>query len=235
MKAIFSSIILQFKLSGRDKEILTVYYIVPIAFYLFMSGVFKTVMPGMDETLIPSMVVFSGTMGAILGSPTPLIDIFATDIKKSYQVGGIPLYSAIIVNFISAFIHLFIVCSIITFTAPFLFEATLPTSGIYWLGLVLFLLASLSLATVMGVFIKENSKVTLIGQVIFLPTVMISGIMIPSSMLPSVLVTISKIFPGTWGFTLMNASELSLQPILYLVLIIIAGLIISIIKSNKAY
>lgn len=235
MSGLLYSIGLQWKLNFRDKEIITVYYLVPLVFYLFMSGIFMNIMPGMEETLIPSMVVFGGTMGTILGSPSPLIDVFASDIKKSYITGNIPLSSVIITNFLSAFLHIFVMCCIITFSAPIIFKATLPTSGAYWVGLVLFLVSSLSLATLIGVFVKEGSKATMLGQCIFLPTVMLSGIMIPETMLPNAITVINKVLPGTWGFQLMNSSNITIEPVLFLVIISIVALVISFAKANKSY
>ncbi len=234
MTALLSSIVLQWKLNLRDKEILTVYYIVPLVFYLFMSGIFKTVMPGLEETLIPTMCVFGATMGAVLGSPAPLIAVYATDVKKSYLVGGVPLYSALIVNFISALLHIFIMSCIIVFTAPLLFNATLPTTATFWTGLILFIFASLSVSSIFGLYVKDTSKASMLGQCIFLPTVMLSGIMIPSSMLPSIFTTFAKILPGTWGFELMTANNLTMQPILFLVVISILCLAISFRKTLKS-
>ncbi|MFV0550558.1 MAG: ABC transporter permease [Anaerorhabdus sp.] len=234
MTALLSNIALQWKLNLRDKEIITVYYIVPLVFYLFMSGIFKTIMPGMDQTIIPTMCVFGATMGAMLGSPAPLIAVFATDIKKSYLVGGVPLYSALIVNFVSAFIHIFIMSCIIVFTAPIFFNATLPTNLTFWIGLILFIFASLSISSIFGLYVKDSSEASMLGQCIFLPTVMLSGIMIPSSMLPSIFTTFAKILPGTWGFELMISNELTMQPILFLVVISIAGLIICFGKTLKS-
>ncbi|MEG2834852.1 ABC transporter permease [Anaerorhabdus sp.] len=216
MTALLSNIALQWKLNLRDKEIITVYYIVPLVFYLFMSGIFGSIMPGMEKTIIPTMCVFGATMGAVLASPTPLIAVFGTDIKKSFLVAGVPLYSAVIVNFISAFIHVFMMCCIIVFTAPILFNATIPTTATFWIGLVLFIITSLSVSSIIGLSVKESSKASMLGQLIFLPTVMLSGIMIPQSMLPSIFTTISKLLPGTWGFELMCSQSLMVTNILVL-------------------
>lgn len=235
MKGLLYSIGLQWKLNFRDKEIVTVYYLVPLVFYLFMSGIFMNIMPNMKETLIPSMVVFGGTMGAMIGSPSPMIDIFASDIKKSYITGNIPLSSVIVTNFLSAFLHLFLMCCIITFSAPIIFNAALPTSPSFWVGLILFLVSSIAIATILGVFIKESSKAGMLGQIIFLPTVMISGIMIPESMLPNFVTIVNKALPGTWGFQLMNATSITGEAVLILVIITIVALTISFAKANKSY
>lgn len=73
MSAFLYGIIVQWKLDLRNKGILLTYYIVPIVFFLFMSGIFTSVDPMAYKTLISSMTVFGVTMGSIIGSPTPLV------------------------------------------------------------------------------------------------------------------------------------------------------------------
>ncbi|WP_230203599.1 hypothetical protein [Bacillus massiliigorillae] len=106
MRAFLYGVSLQWKLDLRNKGVLLTYYVVPLVFFFFMGGVFTSIDPLAKETLIQSMTIFGVTMGAFLGSPTPLIELFGSEIKKAYKVGGIPLWTAIVNNFISAFIHL---------------------------------------------------------------------------------------------------------------------------------
>jgi hypothetical protein len=60
------------------------------------------------DTLIQSMTVFGVTMGALIGLPPSLVEIYGSDIKKVYLANGVPLYPGIALANISAFIHLFI-------------------------------------------------------------------------------------------------------------------------------
>ena len=69
MKAFLYGVALQWKLSLRNREVLIVYYLVPLVFFLFMGGVLTSIMPGANETLIASMTVFGVTMGGVLGMP----------------------------------------------------------------------------------------------------------------------------------------------------------------------
>src|SRR3712207_402454 len=101
MSAFLYGIIVQWKLDLRNKGILLTYYMVPIVFFLFMSGIFTSVDPMAYKTLISSMTVFGVTMGSIIGSPTPLVEFFSSPIKKAYIVGKIPLWTIIVINFIS--------------------------------------------------------------------------------------------------------------------------------------
>ena len=234
MRGFLYGITLQWKLDLRNKGILLTYYIVPIIFFGFMGGIFTSIDPMAYKTLIPSMTVFGVTMGAIIGSPTSLVEFFYSDIKKAYTVGKIPLWVAAANNFISAFIHLFIMSLILFFIAPIAFKATIPSNiPIYLVTLALFIATCLSVGMVIGLFIKSTSKLTMISQLVFLPSIMLSGIMFPSDMLPYLLQCIGKILPATWGYRSMCKAEIDIITLLSMTGIVILCILISIWKIKK--
>lgn len=106
MSALLYGIALQWKLDIRNKGILLTYYIVPLVFFVFMGGIFTSIEPEANQTIIQSMTVFGVTMGAYLGTPAPLVELYSSEIKKAYKVGGIPLWTAALNNAVSGFIHL---------------------------------------------------------------------------------------------------------------------------------
>lgn len=227
-------IALQWKLDLRNKGIIITYYIVPLVFFAFMGGIFTSIDPMAHKTLIQSMTVFGVSMGAIIGSPNPLVETFRSDIKKAYRVGNIPLWTAVANNFISGFIHLFIMSIVIFFVAPIAFKATVPSNTIlYFSSLVLFIATCLSVGTVLGLVVKSLSKLTMISQFVFLPSIMLSGIMFPSNMLPEFLQGLGKIFPSTWGFENMIKSNFDSLTMLPLIVIFMICLLISLRKINR--
>lgn len=225
MEAFLYGILLQWKLDLRNKGILLTYYVVPLVFFGFMGGIFTSITPDTKSTLIQSMSIFGVTMGAILGSPIPISETYGSELKKSYQVGRVPLCIPIINNFISAFVHLFIMSTIIYFVAPAAFHAAVPkNSAMYFIMLAIFIVTSLSIGTVLGLTIKATSKLTMVSQFIFLPSLMLSGIMFPAKMLPKQLAAFGKIFPATWGFEIMKDNSMNFNLLLpLLVIIIICG------------
>ncbi|MDU1412381.1 MAG: ABC transporter permease [Clostridium sp.] len=227
-------IALQWKLDLRNKGIIITYYIVPLVFFAFMGGIFTSIDPMAHKTLIQSMTVFGVSMGAIIGSPNPLVETFSSDIKKAYRVGNIPLWTAVANNFISGFIHLFIMSIVIFFVAPIAFKATVPSNTIlYFSSLVLFIATCLSVGTVLGLVVKSLSRLTMISQFVFLPSIMLSGIMFPSNMLPEFLQGLGKIFPSTWGFENMIKSNFDSLTMLPLIVIFMICLLISLRKINR--
>lgn len=234
MSAFLYGILVQWKLDLRNKGILLTYYVVPIVFFCFMGGIFTSIDPTAYKTIIASMTVFGVTMGAIIGSPNPLVEFFNSSIKKSYLVGNIPLWTVVVNNFISSFIHLFIMTLVIFFVAPVAFDAVIPSNiFVYFINLFIFIFTCLSVGTVLGLFVKSNSKLTMLSQFIFLPSIMLSGIMFPIDLLPDFLQSIGKIFPATWGYKAMCNPEFDITNLLPLILISLACIIVSIYKIKN--
>lgn len=234
MNGFLYSIRLQWKLDIRSKSLLVACYIVPLIFFLLMGGIFTSVMPEMRSTLIQSMIVLCVSMGAFIGLPPSLIETCGSDIKKGYQANGIPLYSCIAAMFLSALAHLMIACIIILLLAPILFYAALPLHfPCFFLGLSVYIMASLSLGSILGLLIKNQAKQTMIAQLIFLPSIMLSGILFPSDLLPGFLRAIGQIFPASWGYRLISDNGFQPENLWYLLLIFCAAVIICAILLKK--
>lgn len=210
MAAFFYGVGIQWKQAVRNKEIFLIYYLVPLLFYGLMGGVFTSIMPDAAQMLIQSMTVFGVTMGAVLGSPAALTALYGSEMKSAYQVGGVPLWTAAAGNFIAGFVHLMIMSILIFFSAPILFDATVPEAiGHYFGSLSLFLAASLGVGTLFGLFVKKGNRLTMVTQAVFLPSIMLSGVMFPADLLPKALGYVGKLFPATHGYALMCGNGFS--------------------------
>lgn len=220
MNGFLYGVALQWKLDIRSKSLLVTCYIVPLIFFLLMGGIFTSVMPEMRSTLIQSMVVMSVSLGAFIGLPPSLIETYGSDIKKVYKANGVPLYLGLVTMFLSAFVHLMITCVIILLLAPVLFEAVLPANlPLFFLSLTVYVLVSLSIGCILGLVVKNQAKLTMIAQLVFLPSIMLSGIMFPIELLPTAFETIGKIFPASWGYTLMIDGGFRMENLWYLFLV----------------
>ena len=234
MNGFLYGLALQWKLDIRSKSLLVTCYIVPLIFFLLMGGIFTSVMPAMRSTLIQSMIVMSVSMGAFIGLPPSLIETYGSDIKKVYKANGVPLYLGLITMFLSAFVHLMISCAIILLLAPLLFDAALPVQlPFFFFALAIYIIVSLSIGSILGLVIKNQAKLTMIAQLVFLPSIMLSGIMFPINLLPDFLETIGRIFPASWGYRLMSDHGFRLENLWYLILVFCAAVIICAILLNK--
>ena len=234
MGAFLYGIFLQWKLDIRSKTLLITCYIVPLLFFAIMGGIFTSVMPEARYTLIQSMTVFGVTMGALIGLPPSLVEIYSSDIKKVYKANGVPLYLGLVLTNISAYIHLFIMSIILYIAAPIAFNAEIPENpALYFASLAIFIAVSLSIASIIGLVVKDQAKTSMVSIIIFLPSIMLSGIMFPIELLPKAFEAIGKIFPATLGYKVMTDSIFQLENLLPLVVILILAICVCGILLRK--
>lgn len=236
MSGFLYGVALQWKLDIRSRSLFVTCYIVPLLFFLLMGSIFTSVMPEMKNTLIQAMIVMSVSMGAFIGLPPSLIEMYGSDVKKVYKANGVPSSSGLVTMFLSAFVHLMISAAIILLLAPLLFEAVLPANlPRFFLALAIYTMVSLSIGSILGMTIKNQAKLTMIAQLIFLPSIMLSGIMFPVRFLPGFLEATGRIFPAFWGYRLMLDQGFRLENLWYLLLIFCAAAIVCgiILKKQK--
>lgn len=211
MSAFLYGVGLQWKLDIRSRTLLITCYAVPLLFFAVMGGIFTSIMPEAKGTLISSMTVMGVSMGALIGLPPTLVELYSSDIRKVYRANGVPLSLGLVSIFFSTFVHLLIMCAILYVAAPIAFGATPPANPpLYFGSLAVFLVVSLSVGSVLGLAVKNQAKLMMLSQLIFLPSMMLSGILFPAELLPGFLRAMGKIIPATWGFQLMANSGFAL-------------------------
>ena len=137
MSAFLYGLVLQWKLDIRSKTLLITCYVVPLLFFAVMGGIFSSVNPQAGQTLIQAMTVLGVSMGALIGLPPSLTELYGSDIKKVYKANGVPLSLGLVTMFLSAWLHLLTMSAIICLVAPFAFDAALPADlPLYFLSLI---------------------------------------------------------------------------------------------------
>lgn len=173
-------------------------------------------------------------MGALIGLPPSLVEIYRSDIKKVYKANGVPLYLGLVLTNISACIHLFMMSVILYFAAPLAFDAQIPDSpGRYFITLAVFIAVSLGIASIIGLAVKDQAKTSMVSIIVFLPSIMLSGIMFPIELLPEAFETVGKIFPASWGYKLMTDSTFQFENLLPLMVILALAIFVCIILLHQ--
>ena len=218
---------LQWKLDLRSRTMLITCYAVPLLFFAVMGGIFTSVMPESRDTLIQSMSVFSVTMGALIGLPPSLVEIYRSDVKNAYQANGVPLSLGLWLTNLSSFVHLLLMSLILYAIAPIAFEAKIPAHpGTYFVGLIALIAVSLSVASVIGLAVKDTANTSMFSILLFLPSTMLSGIMFPSDMLPKAFVMAGKLFPATWGYAFLTENHFAWYDLWPLLVIFLASVLV---------
>lgn len=196
---------LQWRLDIRSKTMLLTCYVVPLLFFAVMGGIFTAVMPEARRTLTQSMTVFAVSMGALIGLPPSLVEVYGGEIRRVYQVSGVPMWAGLALTNLSAFLHLFLMSGILYAAAPLVFGAAVPAGPWGYFGkLAVFIAVTLALASVVGLAAGEQARATMLSMVVFLPSILLSGIMFPAEMLPEGFQVAGGLFPAAWGYRWMT-------------------------------
>lgn len=205
MTAFITHFSFEFRTGIRNKTLLLMNYLLPLGFYLFMGFIMAGINPDFLKVLTPAMTVFAVLAATLLGIPDPLVNARENGIFRSYKINGIPTLSVLIIPALTTMLHLLIVALIITASADLLFDAPLPVN---WLNYILIFaalaLASAGLSLLVGV-ISANSRITVLwSQAIFLPSILLSGMMFPYSMLPGATGKVAQLLPATHAMNAFN-------------------------------
>lgn len=209
MKAFLYHLSFEFFTGVRNKNLLLMYYLLPLGFYLLMGVMMPGINPPFLLTMIPAMICFSILSGAFLGLPTPLVESREMGIFRSFKVNGIPVSSILIIPCITITLHLLMVSVIIFTTAPLFFSAPLPSSTpIFFFHLFIVIFSLSGLGILIGVVAPHSRATVLYSQLFYLPSMMIGGLMVPLALLPPTLKRISLILPATHAMALLQNNTL---------------------------
>jgi len=205
MTAFINHFSFEFRTGIRNKQLLFMNYLFPLGFYLMMGFVMPAINPFFLESLIPALIAFAILSTTLLGLPDPLVKAREDGIFRSYKINGIPASSILVIPAATTMLHLLIVAVIITATAPILFDAPLPAN---WLNFALTFLAMavacVGISLLIGVISSSTRMTVLWSQLIFLPSMLLGGLMIPYSMLPDAAGKISQLLPATQAMNAFN-------------------------------
>lgn len=213
MKGLAAHFAYEFRTGMRDRSLLLINYLFPLSFYLIVTMLMTQLNPAFPPNAIPAMVVFTALTSLILGLPNPLVSAREAGIFRSYRVNGIPALSALLVPALTTSIHALIGAFIVTVTAPLLFQAPTPAN---WGGFAIFALLNVLVASGLGVLIgviSANVRITILwSQLVFLPSIMLGGIMVPKEALTGLLAKVGGMMPSTHLMVVYNGMAMGKGP-----------------------
>ena len=211
MKAFAYHFSFEFFTGLRNKTLLLMMYLLPLGFHFMMGLMMVDINPFFQETMIPAMVIFALLSGMILGLPQPLVEAREAGIFRSYKINGVPAASILVIPALSAFIHASIASLVIVVTGSLVFQAPLPSN---WLPFILVFLATALTCSGLGVLIgviSANSRITVLwSQLIYLPSMMAGGLMVPLPMLPEALVRVARLLPASYAMDAFKGTAMGM-------------------------
>ncbi len=175
----------EFKAGLRNATAMLMNYLFPLGFYVLMGIVFTQINPVFRDTMIPAMLIIAAMSSNLLGLPDPLVTSREAGIYRSFKINGVPAVSILAIPVLSAMIHALIVAAIIALTAPPFFGAAAPTNwGMLALLALLTIFTFGAIGALIGVASPSSRATVLWSQLIFLPSMLLGGLMLPISVLP---------------------------------------------------
>ena len=203
----------EFRTGIRNKNLLLMNYLFPLSFYLMMGFIMPEINPIFKETMIPAMVIFAILAATLLGLPDPLVNARETGVFRSFKINGVPAFNILFVPGLTTGLHLAIVVLIITISAPLLFGANLPSNSLnYAITMVALSLACSGIGILIGVVSPSTRMTVMYSQVIFVPSMLLSGLMMPLSMLPEGAQKVAQLLPATHAMNAFNGLAMGGTP-----------------------
>jgi len=188
----------EFKAGLRNATAMLMNYLFPLGFYFMMGVVFTQILPTFRDTMIPAMLIIAAMSSTLLGLPDPLVTSREAGIYRSYKINGVPAVSILAVPVLTSMIHALIVAAIIALTAPPFFRATPPASwGMLALIALLTIFTFGATGALIGVASPSSRATVLWSQLIFLPSMLLGGLMMPVSVLPESVRPFAGLLPSS--------------------------------------
>lgn len=198
MKAFFRHFAFEFKTGLRNPSLLLMHYLFPLAFFALMGAMMTKINPFFTETMVPAMAIFATLASAVLGLPDPLVEAREAGVYRSYRINGIPALSILGIPVLTTAFHVLIAAAVITASGPPLFKGFYPTNwGAYALLTILIAFSFSAIGALIGVIAGNSRTTVLLSQLVFLPSMLLSGLMVPLKILPSTFRPIAALLPAT--------------------------------------
>jgi ABC-2 type transport system permease protein len=229
MKAFLHHLSFEFKSGLRNPTQLLMNYLFPLGFYIMMGLVMVPINPLFAASMVPAMVAVSAMASTLLGLPGTLVESREAGIYRSYKINGVPAASILAIPTLSTLFPVLIVSAVITLTAP-VFDGVLPSNWLAFVAVTLVTGFSYgAIGALIGVVATEARSTVLLSQLIFLPSMILGGLMLPTDMLPAAARTVSALLPPMhtmqafmgWAY----GQETVMPPLTSLAILLLGGLL----------
>lgn len=236
MNGFASHLTYDLKSGVRDKSLMLMNYLFPVAFCLMIGMFMPRINPEFLTIMVPGMVLFAIMSGTLMTIPLTLITARKGGIFRSFRVNGVPAVSLITIPIIGSVLHMAAAAAILTVISGAVFGALLPTNWAWFL--ITFLLTSACLASIgvlIGIIAQSSRNGTLIAQAVYIPSIMLGGLMVPEALLPDGLKAAASLFPATHAMRAFNSLAIAgagpafenLLPLLILAVSIAVNIVLS--------
>lgn len=190
----------EFRSGVRNASAMLLLYLFPLGFYAMMGLVMVEINPDFADSMIPALVIVTAMAGTVLGLPAQLVEAREAGIHRSFKINGVGSDSILLIPMLATAVHVMLASLVITSTAGPLFGGAAPIDWVAFGGtLIVTVFAFGAIAALIGV-ISANTRATVLwSQLVFLPSMLIGGLMVDLSLLPESVLPAAKLLPSTYA------------------------------------
>lgn len=206
MKAFLHHLAYDFRTGVRDRSKLLMFYLFPLAVFALMAGLMTSINPFFKDTMVPGMILFAVMSATLLTMPGLLVGARESGVFRSYRVNGVPSGALLAVPALSALVHMAVVAAVIAVAGVSVFGGAAPArvGGFLAASLVSYA-AYAGLGALLGVAAGSQNASVLLAQLVYLPSILLGGLMMPASVLPEGVRRAALLMPATHAMGLFAA------------------------------
>jgi len=203
MKAFWTHFVLTLKLTLRNKQALILGYFVPILCMFAFAAFYKT-KPTLRAEL--AMILTISTLGgACFGLPTALVTERERGVWRRYRLT--PLHSSYLIlsMMLARYVIVLTAAVILIAFAHLVYDTPLPIHPFQLLIAFTFSAYSfLGIGLILAMFARTAAAVQALGQMVFLPMILVGGVGVSLALLPEYARRIALFMPGIYSVRAME-------------------------------
>jgi ABC-2 type transport system permease protein len=206
MNAFLHHLAYDFRTGIRDRTQLLMNYLLPLVFFLLVSGLMASLNPGFRELMLPAMTLFAIMSSALLSLPALLVGARESGVFRSFRINGVPSASLLAIPPLGGLVHMVVVAAVIALAGPRLYGGALPASILgYAAAGALSYAAIAGIGALIGVAAANDRATMMVAQVVYIPSIILGGLMVPSAALTPALTRVSLLLPASHAMRLFTA------------------------------
>ncbi|HEY9594443.1 MAG TPA: ABC transporter permease [Spirochaetia bacterium] len=198
MNAYIHHFLYDFKTGIRERSKLLMYYLFPLVFFVLVGGLLTSVNPYFKDTMLPAMLLFGYMCPTLQLFPNALVSARETGVFRSYRINGVPAASIVSVPVLSAALHMALLSVILAVAGARVFGGAMPDHvGGFILVSALSYFSYAGIGVLVGIACGSGTAATLVCQIIYIPSIILGGLMVPISIMPAALQHVAMLLPAT--------------------------------------
>jgi ABC-2 type transport system permease protein len=206
MKAFFHHFLYELKAGVRDRSQLFMNWLFPLIVFVMMAALMGGINPAFKAQMLPAMMLFGMMSSGFLSLPNGWITPREAGVFRSFRINRVPAWAVLAAPVLATLVHMAGVSAIIALAGTKIFGGAPPAD---WAAFICGWLASAfavcGLGMAIGTLMPNPRAGMLVSQFLYLPSIMLGGLMFPSSLLPKGLGAVSRFLPASWSMEAMQA------------------------------